>query len=137
MLYPIPILDVLVAFKPLTPEREKELIERFSKQIVDSGFSVPAEILLMSWRPLSFLTSQWGIFYLGPFLGITGNEWDNLAQDTIRLLEKEENVTSIAERVKELRTEREEKKRNAQAMVLTQSSSTSVLRKIRRLLIGY
>jgi len=124
-----------MSFKRLTPEREKELIDRIATYIANSGFALPAEILLEVFKPVSYVTSQWGIVYLSPFLGFSSNDWDQSTQDLVRLFENEENITRIINRVHEIKEQRE--RANSVGQSLASNKKEALYGKIRRILLGF
>jgi len=90
--------------RELTPEEEEELIERISNLIVRSGLGMAALLYLESYKPLSFVGGQLGLFFLSPILPFLG-KWGEVGTDVMMLISKRENVERIIERVRELMEE--------------------------------
>jgi hypothetical protein len=86
---------------PLTPEREKELIDKIAKRIVDHHMETPTILFLESFKPLSFVAGQFGLVYLGPLTPLLG-AW---SEEGIALLQKKENVERLLKRIEELSDE--------------------------------
>jgi len=83
---------------PLTPEREKELIDQIAKRVVDHHMETPAILFLESFKPLSFVAGQFGRVYLGPLTPLLGS-W---SEEGLALLQKKENVDRLLRRIEEL-----------------------------------
>ncbi len=96
--------------RELSEEEEEELIEKVSTSIVKSGFGTVALLYLESYKPLSFVGGQMGLFYLSPILPLLGR-WGQLGTDLMMLISKKENVDKIINRIKELMQEEEEMKK--------------------------
>lgn len=110
----------------LTPEREKELIEKIARYIVDNDAGMISKILLQTYGATNFL-GQFGFIYLYPFtsavLGQSGQEYTELlgmnAMDVTR---------RIVDRVEELEAEKELKEeREKRAPTETSKPSSSSL----------
>jgi len=67
----------------------------------------PATFLLGSFRPLSYIGGQLVRVFLAPFTPLFGN----LPYEYISVLEKNENLIKIINRIKELGDEREDEKK--------------------------
>ena len=83
---------------PLTPEREMELIEKIAKRVVDHHMETPTLLFLETFKPLSFVASQFGIVYLGPLTPLFGS-W---SEEGLALLQKRENVERLLRKIEEL-----------------------------------
>ncbi len=82
----------------ISPEREKELIDKIARFITDRHMQTPAILFLESFKPLSFVVGQFGMAYLGPFIPFFGR-WGN---EGLTLLQKRENVEQLLQRIEEL-----------------------------------
>ncbi len=94
--------------RELTPEEEEELIEKISHIIVRSGMGTAALLYLESYKPLSFVGGQLGLFFASPILPFLGR-WGELGTDLMMLISKRENVERIIVRVRELMEEERKK----------------------------
>ncbi len=88
----------------LSPERQKELIDKIAKYIVDYRMETPAILFLESVKPLAFVGGQLATFYLAPFLPLVGR-W---GEEAIALLQSRENVERLLQRIEELIKKEEE-----------------------------
>jgi len=86
---------------PLTPERETELIEKIAKRVVNHRMETPAILFLETFRPLSFVASQFGTVYLGPLTPLLGS-W---SEEGLALLQKRENIERLIRKIEELSQE--------------------------------
>ena len=87
---------------PLTPERETELIEKIAKRVVDHHMETPTILFLETFKPLSFVASQFGTVYLGPLTPLLG-AW---SEEGLALLQKKENVERLLQKIEELSLEK-------------------------------
>jgi len=124
-----------MSFKRLTSEQERALIDRVANYIANSGFDVPIQILLEAFKPVSFVTSQWGIFYLGPFIGLSKGDWEETAQNLVRLFENEENISRIIKRVQEIKEQNETNLRLVEPTPI--QTRETFFRRFRRILLGF
>ncbi len=95
--------------RELTPEEEEELIEKISTSIVKSGFGTVALLYLESYKPLSFVGGQMGLFYLSPILPLLG-KWGAKGYDILMFISKRENIEKLINRIKELMEEEKAEK---------------------------
>ncbi|MDO9577609.1 MAG: hypothetical protein Q7J16_06960 [Candidatus Cloacimonadales bacterium] len=96
----------------ISRERSVELIEKASRFIVKHRMAAPAIMTIESLRPLARIGSQ-VIYFLSPFIETLFNTKEH--QEFAVLLEKEENVKLLIDRIDELdvemyREEREKRK---------------------------
>jgi hypothetical protein len=89
----------------LPPEREKELIEKLSRRIVESGLGTMAIMTLQSVAPLSFAGAQVGMVLGSPILmtldllGVKVYEYAGLFAESTR---SRENMERLISRIEEL-----------------------------------
>ncbi len=93
--------------RELTPEEEEDLINKIASEIVRSGFGTVALLYLESYKPLSFIGGQLGLFFLSPILPLLG-KWGQLGTDLLMLVSKRENVEKIIKKIEELMKEEKE-----------------------------
>ncbi|MFC1898034.1 hypothetical protein ACFLYJ_00520 [Candidatus Cloacimonadota bacterium] len=96
----------------ISQERSVELIEKASRFIVKHRMAAPAIMTIESLRPLARIGSQL-IYFLSPFIETLFNTKEH--QEFAVLLEKEENVKSLIDRIDDLdvemyREEREQRR---------------------------
>ena len=89
----------------ISPEREKELIDKMARFITDRHMQTPAIIFLESLKPLSFVIGQFGMAYLSPFTPFFGR-WGN---EGLILIQKRENVERLLQRIEELSRNQDKK----------------------------
>jgi len=94
----------------ISPEREKELIEKISNSIVKSGYEDLAILTLSMFEPFAYiwlqsLTMIYGVYTL--FIPNTGST----IMEIVALLQKRENYERLIERLSELKAEKEDLKR--------------------------
>jgi len=100
----------------LPPEREKEIIEKLARRIVDSGLGTMAVMTLQSIAPLSFAGTQVGLVVGSPvlmaldLLGVKVYEYAGLFAESTR---SRENVERLIRRIEELMKVEEEAQRKA------------------------
>jgi len=95
----------------LTPEREKEIIEKLARRVVDSGLGTLAVMTLQSVAPLSFAWTQVGMVVGSPILmtldllGVKVYEYAGLFAESTR---SRENMERLISRIEELMKAEEE-----------------------------
>lgn len=100
-------------------EREKLLIEKLAKLVVDYGMEDPAIMALEMLKPTSFLGGQLVLTYFTPFisiLGVSGYELSALFSDR-------ENLVVIKEKIEEL-----EKVRSAESKIQREKEKEQITR---------
>jgi len=107
---------LLESLAGLPPEREKEIIEKLARRIVDSGLGTMAVMTLQSIAPLSFAGTQVGLVVGSPvlmaldLLGVKVYEYAGLFAESTR---SRENVERLIRRIEELMKVEEEAQRKA------------------------
>ena len=91
----------------LTPERKEELIEKISTFIVGRGLDFQAVMILESIKPLSYIGTQLGTIYVGPFLPFLGG----YGNEAIGLLQDRENIEALIVRIEDLAYEYENRRK--------------------------
>jgi len=104
----------------LPPEREKEIIEKLARRIVDSGLGTMAVMTLQSIAPLSFAGAQVGMVVGSPMfmaldlLGVKVYEYAGLFAESTH---SRENMERLISRIEELmKAEQEARKKEREAM---------------------
>ena len=88
-------------------EKERDLIEKVAKKIVDSDFDFFALILLQTIKPLSWIGGELTYFFLAPFLPLL----EDKGYDFIDTFEKRENIEKLIRRVECLHKEKSKKEK--------------------------
>jgi len=95
----------------LPPEKEKEIIEKLARRIVDSGLGTMAIMTLQSAAPVSFMWTQVGMVVGSPILmildmlGLKVYEYLGLFSESTR---SRENMERLISRIEELMRAEEE-----------------------------
>jgi ABC-type Zn2+ transport system substrate-binding protein/surface adhesin len=93
----------------LTPEEEDELIGKVAEKIHQYGMEVAAILMLESVKPLTWVGSQMGRFFLSPFLPALGETVSIGGEKIFQVFEKHENVEKLIVKLEELASEEKEK----------------------------
>ena len=103
----------------LPPEREREIIEKLARRIVDSGLGTMALMTLHSIAPLSFMGTQVGMVVGSPLLmtldllGVKVYEYAGLFAESTR---SRENVERLIFKIEEfMKAEEEDQKKAREA----------------------
>ena len=80
-------------------DAQKEAVDKVSQFIVRFGLTIPAKITLESFRPLSFVGSQF-MHVLSPSIGafLSPHTWNEMA----KLLEEREGIDYVISRIETL-----------------------------------
>ena len=90
----------------MNPLQKEQLIDKIARYIVENDLGLPADILLEVYKPMAWTMTNMGLFYLGPFLGIS-SELEKIGGDLTELFAHEENWNLILKRIHELKAEKE------------------------------
>jgi ABC-type Zn2+ transport system substrate-binding protein/surface adhesin len=93
----------------VTPEEEDELIGKVAEKIHQYGMEVAAILMLESVKPLTWVGSQMGRFFLSPFLPALGETVSMGGEKIFQVFEKHENVEKLIVKLEELANEEKEK----------------------------
>lgn len=110
---------LLESIAGLPPEREKEIIEKLARRIVDSGLGTMAVMSLHSIGPLSFAAAQVGLVVGSPvlmtldMLGLKVYEYAGLFAESTRSRKNVERLISRIEELMEVEEEARNKARKA------------------------
>ena len=102
----------------VTSEDEDEMIMKIAHKIHEYGLDMAAILMIESVKPLSFIGSQMGRFFVSPFLPIFGEKIGISGEKFFQIFEKRENVEKLIKAVEELTREEEERKRAEKAKKL-------------------
>jgi len=117
----------------LTEEEEEEVIKSVAKKIHQYGMEVAAILMLESVKPLTFIGSQMGRFFLSPFLPAFGDNIGLAGEKLFYVFEKRENMEKLLTVLEELAREEPEPKKVEETTV-TESDETPQKRGWRRFL---
>lgn len=92
-------------------EKERELIDKVAKRVVNQGLEAPAIMLLQTFKPMSIISGNLALFYLAPVLPML----EEKGYDFIETFEKRENIEKLIKRMERLNKEKskEDKKNKA------------------------
>jgi hypothetical protein len=94
---------VFPVFREVTPEQEKRAREKILKLIKDRGVETAAILVFSSMRNMSRLGGMAGRFFLGPLVPFLPHD----VEQYIWVLEKEENIDWLLERLEDEKIETE------------------------------
>jgi hypothetical protein len=94
---------VFPVFREVTPEQEKRAREKILKLINDRGVETAAILVFSSMRNMSRLGGMAGRFFLGPLVPFLPHD----VEQYIWVLEKEENIDWLLERLEDEKIETE------------------------------
>jgi len=90
----------------LTSDKEKEIIEKVARFIVDREMSPIAILFLEAFKPLSIVGSYFGQMFIEPFLPVYEKE----GSEIILTFQKIENTESLIKKIEELEEEKKLRK---------------------------
>ena len=79
-------------------EKERELIEKAARWIVNQGLEAPAVMFIQMAKPLSTIGGDLALFFLAPFLPML----EEKGYEFIETFEKRENMERLIRRVEQL-----------------------------------
>ena len=94
-------------WREASPEETEEIIENIAQQAVKREMELPATFFLGTFRPFSYMGGQLFRVFIAAFTPFLGD----LRYEYISVLEKNENLVRIIDRINELSDEREEERR--------------------------
>ena len=89
----------------VTPEEKEEIIRKIAEKMNSYGMNVPAVVFLESVKPITYISSQMGRFFIYPFLPVFGDEAGLTGEKLLQVFEKPENVEEIINHLEELSDE--------------------------------
>ena len=95
-------------WRDASQEETEEIIEKIAQQAVKREMELPANFFLGTIRPFSYMGGQLFRVLIAAFTPFLGNQ----RYEYISVLEKNENIKRIIDRINYLADEREEEKRN-------------------------
>ena len=107
----------------VTPEDEDKIIRKIAEKIHQYGLDIPAVLMIETIKPLSFIGTQMGRFFVSPLLPVLGEDIGLSGEKFLQVFEKRENVEKLIKAVKELTQEEEEKKKAEKAKKLAEKKA--------------
>jgi hypothetical protein len=98
----------------MTPEEEERIINKVAVEINKRGMDMPAILMLETLKPLVYIGTQFGRFYVSPFLPIFGDAFYQDSEKIITIFEKRENVEKLIKRLEEISKEEKKNKEKPQ-----------------------
>ena len=86
----------------ITPEEEEEMIRKIAEKIHKYGMEVATILMVESLKPLTFVGTQMGRFFINPFLPAFGDEIGMTGEKFFQVFEKRENVERLLVTLEEL-----------------------------------
>ena len=102
----------------VTPEDEDEMIRKIANTIHKYGMDMAAILMIESVKPLSYIGTQMGRFFVSPFLPVFGEDIGIGGEKFLQIFEKRENVEKLIKAVEELALEEEERNKAEKAKKL-------------------
>jgi len=97
----------------VTPEDEDEMIGKIAQKIHESGLDLAAIFMIESVKPLSYIGTQMGRFFISPFLPIFGKNIGINGEKILQIFEKRDNVDKLVKAVEEMERKNKELKNKA------------------------
>ena len=107
----------------VTSEEEDEMIRKIASKIHEYKMDVAAILMIESIKPVSYLGSQMGRFFVSPFLPVFGETIGMGGEKLFQIFEKRENVEKLVKAVEELTREDDERKKVEKAKILKEKKS--------------
>ena len=119
---------------PLTPEREKELIEKIAQWTVKYKMEFPTIVFLQSIKPMGRVISAMGVFYTSAYMGISPGI-SQYGQEAIALFDNPDSIERLMKRIEELSQEQEQMKDEVRKQVKSDNNEgfAAKLKKLLRL----
>ena len=99
----------------VTSEDEDEMIGKIAQKIHEYGLDVAAILMIESFKPLSFLGTQMGRFFVSPFLSAFGKNIGISGEKLLQIFEKRKNAEKLIKAVETLAREEKERKKAEKA----------------------
>ena len=95
----------------VTSEDEDEMIAKIAQKIHESGLNVAAILMIQSFKPMAYIGSQMGRFFISPFLPAFGDDIGIGGEKILQIFETQENFERLLKAVEELEREEDERKK--------------------------
>lgn len=101
--------------KKLPIEEEEELILKIARQINKYNMNLPAMFVIETFKPLSYIGSQLGRFFISPYLIMLGDDLGMTGEKIIQLFENRDNVDKLITALDNLQIEEKQKEKERKA----------------------
>jgi len=78
-----------------TAEEEEEIIQKAAEAILRNKMVLPAILLLETSKPVAYIGSQMGRFFISPFLMALGDDAFTKSEKFLSTFEKRENIEKL------------------------------------------
>ncbi len=92
----------------VTPEEEDAIIKKTAEKIHKYGMDVIGIMLLETIKPMTFIGTTFGRFFLSPYLPALGKEIDIGGEKLFQIFEKRDNVEKLIVLLEEMAYEERE-----------------------------
>ncbi len=118
---------------PLTPEREKELIEKIASWTIKYSMETPTMLFLQSVKPIGRTIGALGVFYGSAFMGISPGI-SQYGQEAVSLFDNPDNIEKLVSRIEEMSLEKQRKDEEAKTALGLEKQG--FLQRLRRFALG-
>ena len=120
---------------PLTPEREKELVEKIASWTVKYSMELPTMIFLQSVKPVGRTIGALGVFYGSAFMGISP-AISQYGQEAVALFDNPDNIEKVLVRIEELSKEKAKKDEEMRLASGQGGTKDGTLKRLKRWVLG-
>jgi hypothetical protein len=107
----------------VTPEDEDEIIRKIAERVHKYGMDVAAILMIESIKPLTYIGSQMGRFFVSPFLPAFGDEIGMSGEKFLQVFERRENVEKLLNLLEEMTKEEDRQKKEAKEAMKAEKAS--------------
>lgn len=107
----------------VTPEDEEEMIRKIAEKVHKYGMDVAAILMIESIKPLTYIGSQMGRFFVSPFLPAFGDEIGMSGEKFLQVFERRENVEKLLNLLEEMTKEEDRQKKEAKEAMKAEKAS--------------
>jgi hypothetical protein len=120
---------------PLTPEREKELIEKIASWTVKYSMELPTILFLQSVKPIGRSIGALGVFYGSAFMGFSPGI-SQYGQEAVSLFDNPDNIEKIQNRIENLSIEKQKKEEELRIASGQGAEKQGIVRRLKRFVLG-
>lgn len=84
-----------MASDEISPEEEEEIIQKIAEAILRNKMVLPAILLLETSKPVAYIGSQMGRFFISPFLMVLGDDLFMKSEKFMSTFEKRDNIERL------------------------------------------
>jgi len=107
----------------ITSEDEEEMIRKIAERVHKYGMDVAAILMIESMKPLTYIGSQMGRFFVSPFLPAFGDELGMSGEKFLQVFERRENVEKLLNILEEMAKEEDRQKKEAKEAMKAEKAS--------------